>query len=81
MAEREDKKRGRYFLIKWVGYEKPSWEPAKHIISKKALGNWEAWKAAHPGSRRREVFLEFFTDQFDQKMCVRLCLLLLVVTE
>ena len=27
------KKKGRYeFLVKWVGYPEPTWEPRKHLV-------------------------------------------------
>lgn len=34
------------YLVKWLGYTKPTWEPASALEDTVALKNWEV---AHPG--------------------------------
>jgi hypothetical protein len=33
------------YLIKWIGYAKPTWEPAQEFEKTTALDTWEAKKA------------------------------------
>ena len=38
---------GRQYLVKWRGYEHPTWEPVHHIRDRELIRDYEA---AHPSS-------------------------------
>ena len=40
------KGKSRKYLVQWMGYESPSWEPAKHLENNEALMKWEEATAA-----------------------------------
>ena len=42
LGEKTDKSGGLLYLVKWLGYSKPTWEPAKFVENCEALDRWLA---------------------------------------
>jgi transposase InsO family protein len=49
-------RRKKQYLVKWVGYPEPTWEPKDYVADTEALDRWEEEKAARPAkySRKRK---------------------------
>jgi hypothetical protein len=40
IQEEKGKGKARKYLVRWVGYDSPSWEPAEFLEDNEALNKW-----------------------------------------